>query len=93
MPQQVIEKAPTETSPYPNYRVVLLNDDHNAFDHVALCLVRHIPGMSSQRAWKLTLQVHNEGSAVVWTGPLEVAELYYEALKSEGLTASLEPDV
>jgi ATP-dependent Clp protease adaptor protein ClpS len=94
MPQEIIEKDPKlgEVKPYPDYRVVLINDDHNTFEHVAKCLKKHIPGMSDDRAWKLTLQVHNEGSAVVWRGPKEVAEMYYELLKGEGLTATLEPD-
>ena len=94
MPQEIIEKAPKlgETKPYPNYRVVLINDDHNTFEHVEDCLKKHIPGMTESRARSLTLKVHNEGSAIVWTGPKEVAELYYEALKSEGLTTRLEPE-
>jgi ATP-dependent Clp protease adaptor protein ClpS len=94
MPQEIIEKQPKlgETAPYPNYRVVLINDDHNSFDHVARCLTKYIPSMSEDRAWKLALKVHNEGSAVVWVGNKEEAEMYYQQLKGEGLTASLEPD-
>jgi len=92
--QQVIEKKPSigDTETYPNYRVILLNDDHNTFEHVAHCLMKHIPAMSSDRAWGLTNQVHFEGAATVWCGPREVAELYYELLKQEGLTATIEPD-
>jgi ATP-dependent Clp protease adaptor protein ClpS len=94
MPQEVIEKQPKlgETTPYPNYRVVLINDDHNTFDHVEHCLMKYIPKMSLDRARNLTLQVHNEGSAIVWTGNKEEAEMYYHALRGEGLTASLEPE-
>ncbi len=94
MPQEIIEKEPKlgETKPYPNYRVVLLNDEHNTFEHVASCLSKHIPGMSQDRAWKLTLKVHNEGCAIVWVGPKEIAEMYYELLKAEGLTLKLEPE-
>lgn len=94
MPQEIIEKDPKlgETTPYPNYRVVLINDDHNTFEHVAKCLKKHIPGMSDDKAWNITVKVHNEGRAIVWTGPKEVAEMYYELLKAEGLTMSLEPE-
>ena len=94
MPQEIIEKEPKvgETTPYPNYRVVLINDDHNTFEHVEKCLQRHIPGMSESKAHKIAVTVHMEGSAVVWSGPKEVAEMYYELLKSEGLTMSLEPE-
>ncbi|RQH27413.1 ATP-dependent Clp protease adapter ClpS [Okeania hirsuta] len=56
--------------PYPNYKVIVLNDDVNTFKHVAECLQKYIPGMTSDLAWELTHQVHNEGQAIVWVGPL-----------------------
>ena len=77
---------------YPNYKVVVLNDDFNTFEHVAHCLMKYIPGMTSDRAWSLTEQVHFEGQAIVWVGPQEQAELYHQQLRREGLTmAPLEP--
>ncbi len=71
---------------YPNYKVIVLNDDVNTFEHVARCLVQYIPCMTPDRAWELTNQVHYEGQAVVWVGPQEPAELYHEQLKRAGLT-------
>ncbi|WP_448381319.1 ATP-dependent Clp protease adapter ClpS [Gloeomargarita sp.] len=77
---------------YPNYKVIVLNDDVNTFQHVANCLMKYIPAMTPDRAWELTNQVHHEGQAVVWVGPQEPAELYHEQLKRAGLTmAPLEP--
>ena len=72
--------------PYPNYKVIVLNDDFNTFKHVAECLMKYIPGMTSDLAWELTNQVHNEGQAIVWVGPQEQAELYHQQLKRAGLT-------
>lgn len=94
MAQEIVEKKSDlgKTKPYPNYRVILLNDEHNTFDYVVDCLKKHIPGMTTDRAWKLTIEVHDKGSAVVWIGPKEVAEMYYELLKAQGLTVTLEPD-
>jgi len=97
MPQEVIEKKTKEGrsgtgDSNQDYRVVLINDDHNSFEHVTECLQRIIPGMSQPVALRLTVAAHDNGSAVVWTGPKEIAEMYYEALKKEGLTAILEPD-
>lgn len=78
--------------PYPNYKVIVLNDDFNTFQHVAHCLMTYIPNMTSDRAWDLTNQVHFEGQAIVWVGPQEQAELYHQQLLREGLTmAPLEP--
>jgi ATP-dependent Clp protease adaptor protein ClpS len=42
--------------------------------------------MTPDRAWDLTNQVHFEGQATVWVGPLEQAELYHTQLSREGLT-------
>jgi ATP-dependent Clp protease adaptor protein ClpS len=71
---------------YPNYKVIVLNDDFNTFQHVAECLVKYIPGMTPDRAWDLTNQVHYEGQAIVWVGPQEPAELYHQQLRRAGLT-------
>jgi ATP-dependent Clp protease adaptor protein ClpS len=72
--------------PYPNFKVIVLNDDFNTFEHVSKCLVTYIPDMSEERAWELTNQVHFEGSAIAWVGPQEQAELYHAQLKQERLT-------
>jgi ATP-dependent Clp protease adaptor protein ClpS len=72
--------------PYPNYKVIVLNDDFNTFGHVASCLMKYIPGMTGDRAWELTNQVHFEGQAIVWVGPQEPAELYHQQLGRAGLT-------
>lgn len=72
--------------PYPNYKVIVLNDDFNTFQHVAQCLMKYIPCMTSDRAWELTNQVHYEGQATVWVGPQEQAELYHQQLSRAGLT-------
>jgi len=53
---------------YPNFKVIVLNDDFNTFQHVAECLVTYIPGMTGDRAWELT-KIHYEGQAIVWIGP------------------------
>jgi ATP-dependent Clp protease adaptor protein ClpS len=66
--------------------VIVLDDDFNTFQHVASCLMKYIPLMTSERAWNLTNQVHYEGQAIVWVGELEQAELYREQLLREGLT-------
>ncbi|HEY9649529.1 MAG TPA: ATP-dependent Clp protease adapter ClpS [Coleofasciculaceae cyanobacterium] len=76
----------TTSKPYPTYKVIVLDDDVNTFEHVHDCLMTYIPGMSSDRAWELTNQVHFEGQAIVWVGPQEQAELYHQQLSLAGLT-------
>jgi ATP-dependent Clp protease adaptor protein ClpS len=72
--------------PYPHYRVIVLDDDINTFQHVAESLVRHIPAMNPDKAWELAHRIDTEGSAVVWSGPMEQAEHYHQLLTAEGLT-------
>jgi ATP-dependent Clp protease adaptor protein ClpS len=66
--------------------VIVRNDDHNTFDHVASTLARVIPGLSVDRGYRIADEIHNSGQAVVWSGPRETAEHYWEQLKSAGLT-------
>jgi ATP-dependent Clp protease adaptor protein ClpS len=75
------------------WRVIVLNDNHNTFDHVAKTLARVIPGVSLDKGHALADQIHNSGQAIVWSGPREPAELYWQQLKDAGLTmAPLEQD-
>ena len=66
--------------------MIVLNDEHNTFDHVANTLARVIPGISVDQGYRYADQIHNSGLATVWTGPRETAELYWEQLKDSGLT-------
>jgi ATP-dependent Clp protease adaptor protein ClpS len=75
------------------WRVIVLNDDHNTFDHVAHTLARYIPGVSLDAGFAFADRIHNTGRAIVWSGQQEQAELYWEQLRDAGLTmAPLERD-
>ena len=69
-----------------NWRVIVLNDDHNTFDHVAHTLARTIPGVSVAGGYAIADTIHNTGRAIVWSGMKETAELYWEQLEQAGLT-------
>jgi ATP-dependent Clp protease adaptor protein ClpS len=68
------------------WMVIVLNDDHNTFDGVASALARVIPGVSLDQGYAIADRIHNTGQAIVWTGPREPAEHYWEMLDSAGLT-------
>ena len=68
------------------WRVIVLNDNHNTFDHVANTLARVIPNVSIDQGYRFADQIHNSGRAVVWSGEREPAELYWEQLSDAGLT-------
>ena len=69
-----------------NWLVIVRNDDHNTFDHVASTLARVIPGVSVERGYRIADKIHNAGQAIVWSGPREPAEHYWEQLEAAGLT-------
>ncbi|MGI9557198.1 MAG: ATP-dependent Clp protease adaptor ClpS [Solirubrobacterales bacterium] len=66
--------------------VIVRNDDHNTFDHVAKTLANVIPGVSVARGYAYADSIHSSGQAMVWTGAKEPAELYWEQLSAAGLT-------
>jgi ATP-dependent Clp protease adaptor protein ClpS len=68
------------------WRVVVLNDDHNTFDHVAESLARVLPEVSLAEGYRFAHRIHNTGQAIVWGGPREEAEGYWRQLDSAGLT-------
>jgi ATP-dependent Clp protease adaptor protein ClpS len=68
------------------WRVIVLNDNHNTFDGVAAVLSRVIPGVTLDQGYAIADRVHNSGQAIVWSGPKETAEHYWEQLNEAGLT-------
>ena len=52
-----------------NWRVIVCNDNHNTFEHVAATLARVLPGVNLEQGHRLADQIHNSGQAIVWSGP------------------------
>ncbi len=69
-----------------NWRVIVRNDNHNTFDHVAQTLAQVIPGVSLDQGYRIADAIHSSGQAIVWSGPREPAEHYWEQLEGAGLT-------
>ena len=68
------------------WRVVVLNDDFNTFDHVAETLASVVPGVTLADGYRIADKIHNTGLAIVWSGAREDAETYWERLDDAGLT-------
>jgi ATP-dependent Clp protease adaptor protein ClpS len=68
------------------WNVIVRNDDHNTFDHVARTLARYVPGVTLSVGYEIADRVHDAGLAIVWTGHREAAELYWEQLGAAALT-------
>ena len=69
-----------------DWRVIVLNDDHNTFEGVAGALSSVLPGVSYDQGMALANRVHSTGKAIVWSGPRELAEHYWEQLGGYGIT-------
>lgn len=69
-----------------DWRVIVLNDSHNTFDHVAKTLANVLPSVTVDDGYRFAERIHSSGQAIVWSGPKETAELYWEQLRSAGLT-------
>ncbi len=86
---QVVSR-PREAGPASGYggrwNVIVRNDDHNTFDHVATTLARVIPGVTLQQGYAFADQIHNGGLAIVWSGHRELAEHYWAQLRAARLT-------
>jgi ATP-dependent Clp protease adaptor protein ClpS len=69
-----------------HWRVVVLNDDFNTFDHVAETLARIVPGTTLADGYRIADTIHNKGCAIVWSGTREDAESYWTQLDDAGLS-------
>jgi ATP-dependent Clp protease adaptor protein ClpS len=86
------EKTQRRMSTEPPYKVILHNDDYTPMDHVVKALRKVIPRMNLKRAVSIMLEAHTRGKAVATKCHKELAELYQEGLRAEGLIATIEPD-
>lgn len=73
----------------PSKSIVLWNDDHNTFDHVILCLMKHCQHNIIQ-AEQCAMIVHNNGKCSVKKGDMEKLKPIKEILQEEGLTVTIE---
>ena len=71
--------------------VIVWNDPINLMSYVTL-VFQKLFGFSREKATQLMLQVHNEGKAVVSSGPREKAEHDVARLHAHGLWATLRQD-
>ena len=80
-------KGPGDGTDYDDdAHIVVLNDNHNTFEHVAASLASVLPGVDYAKGMGFANKIHKEGRARVWSGHREIAELYWEQLHAAGLT-------
>ena len=67
----------------PPYAVVLFTDEEHTFQYVIDTLMK-VFGYPLEKSYSLTLQIHNDGRGIVWSGSREVAELKRDQIRSAG---------
>ncbi len=89
-PLEVEEPAGVEVvNPDLPWMVIVWNDPINLMSYVTF-VFQKLFGYSRQKAHRLMLQVHNEGKAVVSSGPREKAEFDTARLHAHGLWATMQ---
>ncbi len=78
-------------SPDRPWKVIVWDDPVNLMSYVTY-VFQKLFGYSREKAHRLMMQVHTEGSAVVSTGTREKAELDVFRLHEHGLWATMERD-
>ena len=76
--------------PLPPWKVLLHNDDKNAFDFVIKTICELTP-LKEQDALLRMEEAHKTGVALLLTTHKERAELYKEQFQSKGLVVTIEP--
>ena len=69
-----------------NWLVIVRNDDHNTFEHVARTLARCIPGVDYGKGMAFANRSTAAARRSSGPGQREPAEHYWEQLASAGLT-------
>ena len=82
-------KKPVRKS-LPPWKVLLHNDEVNAFEDVILAILEITP-LNPSRAIQVTYDAHRRGMSLILTTHRERAELFVEQFRSKKIKASAEP--
>jgi len=73
-----------------NWEVRIYNDGDNTREHVARALVQ-ITGMAEMVAYQTMMMAHQNGIASVGLFAFEIAEVYNEGLRHQGIVSDIIP--
>jgi len=85
----IMEDVVLDLSFLEDSKLVLYNDDHNAFDKVIMALIIYCQ-ISSAKAAEIAMKVHNDGKAVAKYGPREQLEPIAKTFGELDLTCEIE---
>lgn len=76
-------KVGQETRLAPRHNLILLDDDEHTYEYV-IEMLGSIFGFALEKAFVIACEVDAAGRAIVYSGPLEVAELKQEQIHAYG---------
>ena len=76
----------------PRYRLLLHNDNVNKREYVVRVLLKVVDGLTMDQAYDIMQEADAHGLALVIVTTQEQAEEYCNALRANGLVATVEPD-
>jgi len=79
----------TRTKLAPPWNVIVHNDPITLMSYVTMVLQK-LFGYDYPKAYRLMMEVHTQGRAIVWTGAREEAEIHVQRLHSHQLKATME---
>ncbi len=74
------------------WNVIVHDDPVNLVRYVIFVLMK-IFGYDEKKSVTMTMQVHQQGRSIVWTGEREKAEFYVQQLQAHQLKSTLEKAV
>lgn len=81
--ENIIVEEKNKSKQFPMYIIKINNDNEHTFEYVINCLMI-IFKKSYDDAYKQTLEIHNNGYAIVWYGPKEIGELKLQQVLNFG---------
>lgn len=79
--ESILEAEKAKAAPPRMFKVMVLNDDYTPMDFVVMVLQKFF-GMDRERATRVMLQVHREGSGVCGVYPKDVAATKVEQVSA-----------
>jgi len=89
MSTKSLEREDTDVVDHEHCHIVVVNDDHNPFDHVISTFV-DVLGHTHEQAEQLAMIIHHKGSARVKNGTFEELQVPCEKLIAADLDATIE---
>lgn len=84
------DKQRQKVDPGKMYKVLIYNDEVHSKDYVAKVLLKVIPGLTQDHAWRIMNEAHTKGRAIVGVWIFEISEGYCDMLRNNGLRSDIE---